>query len=117
MNREIARAILAGAGHAVDVVADGAAAVQAAAAVRYDLILMDVQMPVLDGVEATKLIRSGNGASRLTPVIALTANVLPDQVETFLTAGMSAHVGKPFDPDELLATVTRHVSKPIVAAA
>ena len=117
VNREIARAILTGAGHAVDVVADGAAAVQAAAAVRYDLILMDVQMPVMDGMEATRLLRTGSGASRATPVIALTANVLPDQVEAFLAAGMDAHVGKPFDPDVLLSTVELCASAAVARAA
>lgn len=54
---------------------------------------------------ATRGNRAGQGVSRTAPVVALTANVLPEQVEQFLAAGMDTHVGKPFDPDELLATV------------
>ena len=117
VNREIAHAILTGAGHAVDTVADGVAAVQAASAVRYDLILMDVQMPVMDGMEATRLIRAGNGASRTAPIVALTANVLPDQIAAFRAACMGAHIGKPFDPDELLATVERCAVGGVAVAA
>ena len=100
---EFARAILTGARHVVDAVADSAAAVKAVAVLRYDLILIKVQMPVMDGVEATRLIRTGSGASRTAPVIALTANVLPDQAEVSLATGMDAHLGKPFGPDELVA--------------
>ncbi|MET7245838.1 PAS-domain containing protein [Methylobacterium sp. EM32] len=107
INQDIARAILERRGHAVSVAGDGAEAVSALQAGGYDVVLMDVQMPGMDGLTATRHIRAlGAPASRL-PIVALTANVLPQQVAQFRAAGMDDHVGKPFRPDELLATVER----------
>ncbi|AWN52769.1 PAS-domain containing protein [Methylobacterium sp. 17Sr1-1] len=107
INQDIARAILERRGHAVSVAGDGAEAVSALQAGGYDVVLMDVQMPGMDGLTATRHIRAlGSPASRL-PIVALTANVLPQQVAQFRAAGMDDHVGKPFRPDELLATVER----------
>ncbi|MCJ2062687.1 PAS domain S-box protein [Methylobacterium sp. J-088] len=107
LNRELASTILTRAGHVVDVVGDGAAAVAAARAKPYDLILMDVHMPVLDGVAATRQIRALEDAVSRVPIVAMTANVLPEQVESFLAAGMDAHVGKPFRADDLLGVIDR----------
>ncbi|TGD97167.1 PAS-domain containing protein [Methylobacterium nonmethylotrophicum] len=107
INQEIACAILERRGHHVTVVGDGAEAISAVQAGPHDLVLMDVQMPGMDGLTATRHIRElGPPASRL-PIVALTANVLPQQVAQFRAAGMDDHVGKPFRPDELLATVER----------
>jgi signal transduction histidine kinase/CheY-like chemotaxis protein len=107
INQDIARAILERRGHDVTVVGDGAEAVSALQAGGYDVVLMDVQMPGMDGLTATRHIRAlGSPASRL-PIVALTANVLPQQVAQFRAAGMDDHVGKPFRPDELLAMVER----------
>ncbi|KQP52558.1 PAS domain S-box protein [Methylobacterium sp. Leaf108] len=106
-NQEIAMAVLAGAGHEVDVACDGAEAVHAAQRTLYDVILMDVQMPVMDGLEATARIRAMGGRRATIPILALTANVLPDQVAAFKAAGMVDHVGKPFRRAELLAAVAR----------
>ena len=107
MNQELAVALLTQRGHRVNVVADGAAAVDAVMRAAYDLVLMDVQMPVMDGVEATKRIRSLGDRHIALPIIAMTANVLHDDVARFRDAGMNDHIGKPFKHDELFATVER----------
>jgi CheY-like chemotaxis protein len=107
INQDIARAVLEACGHEVDVVSDGAEAVAAVQDRRYDLVLMDVQMPGVDGIEATRRIRRLEGAPRAIPVIAMTANVLPHQVQSCLAAGMNDHIGKPFRRDELLALIAR----------
>lgn len=92
-------------GHEVDVVADGHAAVEAAASGGYDLVLMDVRMPRMDGLAATRAIRGLAGEAAATPIIALTANVLPDQIAFYRASGMDDHVGKPISPRELLLKV------------
>jgi signal transduction histidine kinase/ActR/RegA family two-component response regulator len=107
INQELALAILSGAGHDVDLVQDGAEALQAVQRAPYDMVLMDVQMPVMDGVTATQMIRALPGPVRHIPVIALTANVLSGQIERFREAGMNDHVGKPFRASELLDAVQR----------
>ena len=107
VNQEIIRAVLERASHSVDIVADGAAAVRAVQSETYDLVLMDVQMPGMDGITATGHIRGlSHPASRL-PIIAMTANVLPQQVAQFRAAGMDDHVGKPFKREELYAAIAR----------
>jgi len=75
-----------------------------------DLILMDIQMPGIDGVEATRRIRALGGPAATTPVIALTANVLNHQRDIYLTAGMDGMVGKPISPAALLAEIARLAS-------
>ncbi|WP_426216430.1 PAS domain S-box protein [Methylobacterium sp. NFXW15] len=110
LNQDLARAILESEGHVVDVVADGAAAVRAVETNAYDVVLMDVQMPVMDGVSATRAIRALDGAKAGIPIIALTANVLPQQVAEFRAAGMGGHVGKPFARVELLDAIERCIS-------
>ncbi|HEV2559401.1 MAG TPA: response regulator [Microvirga sp.] len=107
INQEIARAVLVAAGHMVDVVDDGAQAVAAVQREAYDLILMDVQMPVMDGLTACERIRGLFGPLGQVPIVALTANVLPHQVEQFRAAGMNDHVGKPFKRETLLAVIDR----------
>lgn len=73
----------------------------------YDLVLMDVQMPVMDGITATRHIRALSSRAQNVPIVAMTANVLAEQVDAFLRAGMVDHVGKPFKRDTLLAVVER----------
>ncbi|MET3667797.1 ATP-binding protein [Caulobacter sp. 1776] len=104
-NRELIGTLVRAMGHAVDVVADGFAAVEAASSGGYDLILMDVQMPRMDGLAATRVIRGLPGAVALTPIIALTANVLPDQIAFYRANGMDDHVGKPISPRDLLLKI------------
>jgi signal transduction histidine kinase/ActR/RegA family two-component response regulator len=107
INQEIARTVLEAAGHQVDVVSDGAAAVKAVKAGEYDLVLMDVQMPVMDGLTATRQIRALDPRARSTPIIAMTANVLPQQVALFRNSGLDDHIGKPFKREELYAVIER----------
>lgn len=107
INQTIAQAILQEAGHRLDVVSDGAAAVIAVEEGRYDLVLMDVQMPGMDGLTATCMIRRLKIPSAKVPILAMTANVLPEQVKAFAAAGMNDHVAKPFEREVLLATIDR----------
>ena len=104
-NRELVTAILGGMGVALETVEDGAQAVEAARGGGYDLILMDVQMPVMDGLDATRAIRAFDGAAGQVPIIALTANVQPEQVQRCREAGMDDHVGKPIQVPELLRAI------------
>jgi DNA-binding response OmpR family regulator len=68
---------------------------------------MDIQMPVMDGVTATRHIRALNHPASAVPIIAMTASVLPQQVSSFFTAGMNGHVGKPFKREELTSAIDR----------
>ncbi|MCJ2054083.1 ATP-binding protein [Methylobacterium sp. J-070] len=111
INRELACTVLRAAGHTVDFATDGIDAVRAVEAANYDLVLMDVQMPRLDGMMATRLIRCLPGSVAQVPVVALSANVLPDQVEAFRAAGMDDHFGKPFQPQELCDAVARWLDR------
>ncbi|WP_323041215.1 ATP-binding protein [Gemmobacter sp.] len=95
VNRFVVRQLLADDGHRVDEAVNGAEGVRLAAARAYDLILMDIGMPEMDGVAATRAIRAGAGASRATPIIALTANALPEDLARFEAAGMAATLVKP----------------------
>jgi len=110
MNRIVASAILTKAGHTVDTVEDGAAAIAAVRDGDYDLVLMDVQMPVMDGFEATAAIRRQEGDNGRIPIIALTANALSEQIRKCLSAGMDDHVTKPIEPKALLSTIDRWVT-------
>lgn len=108
VNQEVARAMLEQLGCRVDIVPDGSKAVLATLATQYDLVLMDCQMPVMDGFAATVEIRrqEAKGASRL-PIIALTANVAKGIREQCLAAGMDDYLSKPFDQMQLAAVLTR----------
>jgi len=77
---------------------------------RYDMIIMDINMPVMDGVKATLLIRGHeHPKGKTVPIIAMTANVLPEEVAGYLEAGMNDHIGKPVDLDLLLKTLSKHL--------
>ena len=109
MNQELAVAILEKWGHRVDVVENGVAAIEAVRAKKYDVVLMDVQMPIMDGVEATNRIRALGSRYEAIPIIAMTAAVLTNQLEDFRRAGMSDHIGKPFDPSKLRRAINHWV--------
>ncbi|WP_298128249.1 PAS domain S-box protein [Brevundimonas sp.] len=104
-NRELVTAILGRMGLALDTVENGAEAVEAARRGGYDLILMDVHMPVMDGLSATRAIRSLEGVVAAVPIVALTANIQPEQVARCREAGMDAHVGKPIQLNELVGSI------------
>lgn len=116
INRDLARAVLERAGYVVATANDGAAALDALARETFDLVLMDVRMPVMDGVAAVRRLRAGGGAAAATPVVAMTANVLPDQIAALRIAGFDDHVGKPFDRLHLFETIERHLGAAPVAA-
>ncbi|MBL8359819.1 MAG: response regulator [Rubrivivax sp.] len=106
VNRLIAQALLSQDGHVVDVAADGEEAVAMAEEADYDLILMDVQMPRMNGLEATRRIRS-TARHAHTPIVALTANAFDDDRRACLEAGMNDFLGKPFDPPTLMQMLRR----------
>jgi PAS domain S-box-containing protein len=110
-NRELVTAILGGMGVAIETVENGALAVEAARTGSYDVILMDVHMPVMDGLDATRAIRAMDGPAGRTPIVALTANVQPEQVAACRASGMDAHVGKPIQVAELLRTMAAVTAK------
>jgi CheY-like chemotaxis protein/HPt (histidine-containing phosphotransfer) domain-containing protein len=109
MNREIARAFLENYGHLVTCAEGGAEAVTAAAATDFDVILMDIRMPGMDGLEATRRIRAIPGHRGEVPVLALTAQAFTDQIEECHRAGMNGHLTKPFDPAALHAALKQAV--------
>ena len=106
LNREIALEILQGTGFTVEVALNGAEAVhkvQAAHPGSYDLVLMDIQMPVMDGYEATKAIREfEKGTNRHTPILAMTANTFDEDKQRAHDAGMDGHISKPIEIPLLL---------------
>jgi signal transduction histidine kinase/CheY-like chemotaxis protein len=106
-NRELIGAIVRAAGHEVEVARNGVEAIEAVLAGDYDLVLMDVQMPVMDGLAAARAIRALDRAASQVPIIALTANVLADQVAFYRAQGMDDHVGKPINPRELLTKIAQ----------
>lgn len=105
MNQLVIDGLLKAAGHQVTIVANGIEALKAVQARTYDLILMDMEMPGLDGLSATRAIRSLDAPARDIPIIALTANAMPEEIARCKAAGMNDHVAKPIDRDVLLATV------------
>jgi len=104
VNQKVAATMLRKRGHEVEVVENGRLAVEAVRKRTYDLVLMDVQMPEMDGLEAVQEIRRDRALANL-PVIALTAHALEGDREKFLEAGMNGYLSKPFKPHELFSTV------------
>ncbi len=106
VNQMVASSLLKKLGHQVDHAENGQRALEALEADRYDLVLMDCQMPVMDGYEATRRIRK-NPNWRDLPIIAVTANVMQGDREDCIAAGMNDYVTKPYNRDELRAAITR----------
>jgi signal transduction histidine kinase/ActR/RegA family two-component response regulator len=118
VSRSLASELLTRNGHAVVTALNGAEAVSFAERNSFDLILMDVQMPHMDGFEATRRIRRGHGANRpRVPIVALTANAMNGDRERCLAAGMDEYLSKPLDQDALFALVGRIASTRSRAAA
>jgi two-component system sensor histidine kinase/response regulator len=109
INRKVALAMLSSAGYHVDTVFDGFAAVVAVSTKSYDAILMDCQMPGMNGYEATAAIRDFEGDNRHTPVIALTAGARTQDKERCLSGGMDGYLAKPISKDALLSVVASFV--------
>jgi two-component system, sensor histidine kinase len=121
-NQQVLGAVLNSLGIEVDIVPDGKEAVAAWRAGSYDLILMDIQMPVMDGITAAAAIRAGEAAAgrKRTPIIALTANALTHQVAEYMAVGMDAHVAKPIEIARLydaISTVLTEAATGIAAQA
>ncbi len=118
-NQKVAAAVLARAGHRADVVVDGEATLAALREVDYDLVLMDVQMPVLDGFEATRRIRAGEAGDerRAVPVIAMTGHAMEGDRDRCLAAGMNDYIAKPVQPADLQAVVAHWLERDGAEAA
>ncbi len=106
VNQEVARSMLRDAGLAVDVASDGKAGAELAMAGDYALVLMDMQMPVMSGLEATRLLRAKWPKGTL-PVVAMTANAFVEDRQQCIDAGMDDFVAKPFEPEQIFSTVVR----------
>jgi PAS domain S-box-containing protein len=111
INQEVAIGQLEDAELFVDLAENGAVAVRMVRENDYDIVLMDMQMPVMDGIEATRAIRSDPNFQTL-PIIAMTANALVSDREMCLQAGMNDHIAKPIDPDQLFGVLLRWIKRP-----
>ena len=107
VNRQLLAAILKRSGHAFDIACNGAEAIAAVQRSRYDVVLMDVHMPEMDGLCATRLIRQLDGPERNVPIIALTADAMPHQRYGAFASGINEILTKPLDPIELIATLAK----------
>ena len=106
-NRELARLFLSGVGAEISEATNGSEAVQMAQALPYDVVLMDIQMPVLDGYGALRQIRGAQGPNDSTPILAFTANADAQSAARLVAAGFDDVVGKPVEPATLIAAVGR----------
>jgi CheY-like chemotaxis protein len=112
VNQMLANALLTRLGGTGDLAVNGQEAVEAAQNKIYDIIFMDIQMPVMNGLVATQSIRNNPGPNRHTPVIALTANAMQPEKEKFLQAGMNALLTKPFTKAGLQDIITAYLDGP-----
>jgi TMAO reductase system sensor TorS len=111
VNQMLIKEILRAEGHTVEIVENGAEAIDAAKQGSFDLILMDVQMPEVDGITATREIRTLPGALSRVPIIAVTAHAMVGDRDSYLAAGMDEYVSKPVDRKELFATIHRTLER------
>lgn len=111
INQALMRELLHGAGHYCDLVADGVEAVEMVQKFPYDIVLMDVQMPRLDGVAAARQIRALDSRVRDIPIVALTANVLPSQRQSYLDAGMTYFLAKPVEAPALFRLLAAQATR------
>lgn len=109
--------ILEKGGHKIDAVANGKEALEALSSVKYDIVLMDVQMPEMDGYEATRQIRGPGSAARNIPVVAMTAHAMEGDREKCIASGMDDYIAKPVKPKDLLAIVHRWACKQVLHPA
>jgi CheY-like chemotaxis protein len=116
LNREVAIGLLEDAHLSIDQAENGAIAVERLSKSDYGLVLMDMQMPIMDGITATKAIRSNPRFASL-PIVAMTANAMDLDRETCLAAGMNDHLAKPIDPDKLFRVLLKWICPPAVSAA
>ena len=118
VNQFVARLMLDRAGCIVTIASNGQEAVAAFDRQRFDVILMDLQMPIMDGFEATAAIRSKEkGLGSQTPIIALTAHAMKGDDESCLAAGMTSYLSKPIRGDELMLSLERYRAKPVTASS
>ncbi|MFW5833304.1 MAG: response regulator [Pseudomonadota bacterium] len=117
MNVRLLQLLLERMGHAVETAADGFAAVERTRRGGLDAVLMDIQMPGLSGLEATEAIRRLEGAAGRVPIIAVTANAMPNTVGACLDAGMDACLTKPIDPHRVVGAIRRALAEPGAPAA
>jgi two-component system, sensor histidine kinase and response regulator len=117
VNQKVAANLLKKGGYRFDIADNGLQAVQMAATGNYNLVLMDCQMPEMDGLEATTAIRLLGGRFEQLPIIAMTANAMDGDRETCITAGMNDYLTKPVQAEVLYETIDRHVYCPIPRAA
>ncbi len=108
INQRVGKLILQRAGFPIDLAADGSEALEAHRAQQYDLILMDCQMPTMDGLEACRQIRKLEGKQPV--IVAVTANAMAGERERCLEAGMDDYLSKPFQAEQLIAVVKKWIS-------
>ena len=107
INRELVRIMLSPFGFSIEEASGGAEAVQAALERSFDLVLMDVRMPGIDGLAATRAIRTSSRLNCRTPILALTADIQPENIAACRAAGMNDHIGKPISPGELIPKIAK----------
>ena len=110
VNQEVSRGLLEDVGLSVDLAEDGRQALELAQHTRYDLILMDIQMPRLNGVDATRAIRA-DSLNTATPILAMTANAFDEDRQICIDAGMDDHIAKPVDPELLFETLVKWLGR------
>ncbi|BBC23868.1 response regulator [Pseudanabaena sp. ABRG5-3] len=116
LNQEVAMELLQDAGFAVELAENGRVALEKVTTAKYDLVLMDMQMPEMDGVEATLAIREDPNYQNL-PIVAMTANVMQKDRDRCMDAGMNDHVAKPIEPDELWAMLLKWIPPQVTRQA